>query len=155
MDDETSAKQITVQIARLCDKAELATARIEHLVKTVCDRFGLEKAVISVAVVDDEHISKLSEKFLKCRKNTDVLSFDLSDGQEPNEKCFEIIVNAELAARRAGEMDFSPQAELALYVTHGLLHQFGFDDRTSEQAEKMHRTEEQILQQLGYDFVYN
>lgn len=155
MDDETSAKQISVQIAQLCDKAGLNSARIEQLANTICARFGLEKAVISIAIVDDENISRLNEEFLKCKKNTDCLSFDLSDGQNQNEKCFEIIVNAELAARCAEETGHSPQAELALYITHGLLHQFGFDDQTNEQAEKMHRIEEQILQQLGYDFVYN
>ncbi len=155
MDDETSAKQITVQIAQLCDKAGLNNASIEQLVNKICARFRLKKAVISIAVVDDEHIEKLNKQFLKSKKNTDCLSFDLSDSQDPNEKCFEIVVNAELAARHAGETNHSPQAELALYITHGLLHQFGFDDRTCEQAQQMHRTEEKILQQLGYDFVYN
>ncbi len=155
MDDETPDQRITVQIAQLCDKADPNTTWIEQLVNTVCDRFGLQKAIISIAVVDDEHMCRLNEQFLKRKKNTDCLSFDLSDNQNPNEKCFEIIVNAELAARCAEQTDHSPQAELALYITHGLLHQFGFDDQTNEQAEKMHRTEEQILQQLGYDFVYN
>jgi len=155
MDDETSDQQITVQIAQLCDKVQADTAGIEKLVRTVCKNFNLIRAVISITVVDDEHICKLNEQFLKEKENTDCLSFDLSDNQEPNEKCFEIIVNAELAARRAEEMDHSPQAELALYITHGLLHQFGYDDQTDEQAEKMHHAAEQTLQQLGYDFVYN
>jgi probable rRNA maturation factor len=155
MDDETSAKQITVQIAQLCDKVQADTAGIEKLVRTVCKNFDLHRAVISIAIVDDEHICKINEQFLENKQNTDCLSFDLSDNQEPNEKCFEIIVNAELADRRAEEMDHSSEAELALYITHGLLHQFGYDDQTDEQAEKMHRAAEQILQQLGYDFVYN
>ncbi len=155
MGDEISDQQITVQIAQLCDKVEVNTSGIENLTRTICKHFGLQRAVISIAIVDDEHICKLNERFLKDKQNTDCLSFDLSDGQEPNEKCFEIIVNAELAARRAEQMEHSPQAELALYITHGLLHQFGYDDRTDEQAEKMHSAAEQILQQLGYDFVYN
>lgn len=155
MDDDTSAKQITVQIAQLCDKVQMNPAGIEKLVRTVCKNFNLRRAVISIAVVDDEHICKLNEQFLKNKHNTDCLSFDLSDSHEPDEKCFEIIVNAELAAHRAEQMEHSPQAELALYITHGLLHQFGYDDQTDEQADKMHRAAEQTLQQLGYDFVYN
>lgn len=155
MDDETSGSQITVQIAQLCDKVQTDISRIEKLVRTVCENFDLTRAIISVAVVDDEHICKLNEQFLEDKHNTDCLSFDLSDNNEPDGKYFEIIVNAELAARRAEQMEHSAQTELALYVTHGLLHQFGYDDQTDEQAQKMHRAAEQLLQQLGYDFVYN
>jgi probable rRNA maturation factor len=155
MNEETTDQKITVQIAQLCDKVTASTTEIEKLVRTVCKQFDLHRAVISIAIVDDEHICKLNEQFLKDKHNTDCLSFDLSDNQEPDEKCFEIIVNAELADRRAEQMEHSPQAELALYVTHGLLHQFGYDDQTDEQAEKMQRAAEHILQQLGYDFVYN
>ncbi len=46
-------------------------------------------------------------------------------------------------------------AELALYVTHGLLHQLGFDDATPEQAQKMHQAEDEILQHMGFGVVYN
>jgi probable rRNA maturation factor len=155
MDDETVNQRITVQTAQLCDKADLDTAHIEQLVNSVCARFSLKKAVISIAVVDDERMYRLNEQFLKRKKNTDCLSFDLSEDQNLHEKCFEIIVNAEQAARCAGKTNHSPRTELALYITHGLLHQFGFDDRTCARAEEMHRTEEQILQQLGYNFAYN
>jgi ssRNA-specific RNase YbeY (16S rRNA maturation enzyme) len=35
------------------------------------------------------------------------------------------------------------------------LHNIGFDDSTKEKAKKMHDTEDEILQQLGYGLVYN
>jgi probable rRNA maturation factor len=155
MNYQRSSRHVNVQVARLCDMATLDSESIEQLAKTVCTRFGIAKAVISIAVVDDEHISKLNRQFLKHDATTDVLSFDLSDGSEPHEKCFEIIVNAALAARTAEREHHSPRDELALYIVHGLLHQFGFDDGDDENAEKMHRTEEQILRQRGYDFVYS
>lgn len=155
MNYQTSQRHITVQVAQLCDKADLDTVRIEQLANAVWARFGTAKAIVSIAVVDDERISKLNEQFLKRKRTTDCLSFDLSDGQNPDEKCFEIIVNAELAARCAEQVQHSPQDELALYIVHGLLHQLGFDDQNPDQARKMHQAEEQILGQLGYDFVYN
>lgn len=155
MDDETSDQHVNIQIAQVYTKTDLNTARIEQLVRSICERFGIEKAIISIAVVDDKHIERLNEQFLSREETTDCLSFDLSDNQEQNEKCFEIVVNAELAQRRAQDTDHSGETELALYITHGLLHQLGFDDRKPDQAEEMHRTEEKILQQLGYNFVYN
>jgi len=155
MRGEKSDQQITVQIAELCGKANLSTARIEQLVNAVWTRFGTAKAIVSIAIVDDKRIRRLNEQFLKRKRTTDVLSFNLSDSQNPNEKCFEIIVNAQLAARCAEQVQHSSQDELALYIVHGLLHQLGFDDQSPDQARKMHQTEQQILQQLGYDFVYN
>jgi len=58
-------------------------------------------------------------------------------------------------AREAARRGHSAEAELALYVTHGLLHNLGFNDATAAQARKMHRMEDEILQHLGYGFVYN
>ena len=68
---------------------------------------------------------------------------------------FELVVNGEMAVRQAKQRGHSGEAELALYVTHGLLHNLGFDDSTKKKAQKMHRAEDEILQQFGYGLVYN
>jgi probable rRNA maturation factor len=60
-----------------------------------------------------------------------------------------------MAVRQALLRNHSSQAELALYITHGLLHNLGFDDTAEDQAEEMHNTEDEILKQLGYGLVYN
>ena len=70
-------------------------------------------------------------------------------------KSFELVVNAEKAARQANSRGHSSEAELALYITHGLLHQLGFDDSTNSRAKKMHDTEDEILQQQGFGLIYN
>jgi probable rRNA maturation factor len=70
-------------------------------------------------------------------------------------KSFELVFNAEMAVKEANLRGHSSEAELALYITHGLLHNLGFDDSTQSQAEKMHNIEDEILQQLGYGPVYN
>ncbi|MBN1796236.1 MAG: rRNA maturation RNase YbeY [Sedimentisphaerales bacterium] len=153
MDDDTSGQQIITQIANIGSDTHLSNEKIEQISNLLCDRFGIQKAVISIAVVDDEHIRRINSKFLKRDKITDCISFDLSDDE--TEKCFEIIVNAQLAQRRAKERQHDAEIELVLYIVHGLLHQMGFDDQQPAQAEKMHKTEEKILQQLGYNFTYN
>ena len=60
-----------------------------------------------------------------------------------------------MAVRQANQRGHSSEAELALYITHGLLHNLGFDDSTKKQARKMHETEDKILQEFGYGIVYN
>ncbi len=60
-----------------------------------------------------------------------------------------------MALRQATLRSHSDQAELALYITHGLLHNFGFDDLEPSEAKKMHEKEDEILQELNYGLVYN
>jgi probable rRNA maturation factor len=79
----------------------------------------------------------------------------LSGDKKNSAKSFELVVNGETAVRQAKLRGHSSEAELALYITHGLLHNLGFDDSTKKKAEKMHSTEDKILRQFGYGPVYN
>ncbi len=147
---------IAVQITRNFQDIDLHLAKLEELVKTVCSRFKLSKATVSVVIVDNAQIRKLNSQFLKRKSACDCLSFDLSDEGKPRSpKLFELIVNGEMAAEEANLRGHLAEAELALYVTHALLHNLGFDDSTREKAKKMHDTEDEILQQFGYGLVYN
>ena len=131
------------------------------MTKAVCNRFAIDQSQetryeISIAIVDDNKIRELNRQFLNSKATTDCLSFDLSDDDDNNAaKSFELVVNAEQAVKEANLRGHSSEAEVALYVTHGLLHNLGFDDSQQAQAKKMHDTEDEILQQFGYGSVYN
>ena len=144
-----------IDITTHFDGVPVATAKLETLIQTICARFEAADATVSVAIVDDAEIHALNRQFLDHDCTTDCLSFDLSDGDLAETRAFELIVNGQMALRQATERGHASEAELALYVTHSLLHQLGFDDLTAEEAEKMHRTEDEILQDLGYGLVYN
>ena len=149
-------QEIVIQIANKFSGIDSPPSKIKKLVRAVLDRFRLSKATVSIAIVDDAEIRKLNARFLNRKSNTDCLSFDLSDARDSQSpKLFELIVNGEMAVRQANLRGHASQAELALYITHGLLHNLGFDDSTDSKACKMHDMEDNILQQLGYGFVYN
>ncbi|MHC4535885.1 MAG: rRNA maturation RNase YbeY [Planctomycetota bacterium] len=149
-------QEIDIQIADNFTGIDTPPSKIKKLVRDVFNRFGLSKATVSIVIVDDTEIRKLNSRFLNRKSNTDCLSFDLSDTHQPQSpKLFELIVNGEMAVRQANLRGHSSQAELALYITHALLHNLGFDDSTKSKAKKMHDMEDNILQQLGYGFVYN
>ncbi len=149
----TEKNDIVVQIACDCQILKVDLDRFEDLARRICGRFNVNKAAISIAIVDDDTITQVNTKFLNHKTQTDVISFDLSDGtDEP--KNFELVVNAEQAVRQAQKRGHSNEAELALYITHGLLHNLGFDDADEQQGQKMHNTEDEILQQAGFWIVY-
>jgi probable rRNA maturation factor len=152
-------QNIVVQVIKNFENIDVSLPELKKLVRTVCNRFpafGGSKVTVSIAIVNDAQIRKINKRFLNRNRTSDCLSFDLSDGpQRQSPKLFELIVNGEMAVREAYLRSHSSKAELALYVTHGLLHNVGFDDSTKGKAKKMHDAEDEILQQLGYGSVYN
>ena len=148
-----SNSEYDIQISVEADLFPIEPARLRTLVQNILLQFEILQASVDIAVVDDSAMMDIHEKYLGTPKITDVISFDLSDDQQAN-RCFEIIVNAQEASRQAEQRSHAPQAELALYIVHGLLHNLGHDDATVEQAERMHRMEDQILLQNGCGQVY-
>ena len=115
-------------------------------------------------VVDDDAICRLKQRFfstsaVSTSAVTDVISFRLGDNPDtlaPGSTLdCEVVVNAQRAQQVASKCDASPQAELNLYVVHGLLHQLGFGDQTPESADLMHHKEDQLLDELGLGKVFS
>ena len=158
---DKQGKDIAVLIARHFMDIKFCIPKLKQLINAIGVRFNLADASVSIAIVDDNEITKVNKRFLNKDNTTDCISFDLSDDEHPADsnsnytKVFELIVNGQMAVRQSEQRGHSPEAELALYVTHGMLHNLGFDDATQSQAAKMHHAEDDILDQLGYGAVYH
>ncbi len=149
MSDNDSTK-LEIQITELSDIESCDREKIIELVTFTCHRFNLFSAEISVAVVGDEQMQEVHRDFMDDSSTTDVMSFDLSD----QTKVFEIVVNADMAKRQSQINSNSFEAELLLYILHGLLHNLGFDDLSDGEFEKMHKEEDEIMKALGWGVVY-
>ena len=66
----------------------------------------------------------------------------------------EIIASAEMAVSMATDGKWSAEAELILYIVHGLLHICGYDDLTPEEKCIMRARERAILSELGLTAIY-
>jgi probable rRNA maturation factor len=117
---------------------------VESLVRRVLQLEGVERASISIALVDDPTIRTINRRHLAHDWPTDVITFLLSEPDDPI-LAAELVVSAEMAASTARDVGVDPRAELALYLVHGLLHLLGFDDTTLEAADAMRRREGEIL----------
>lgn len=109
---------------------------------------GVSQAEISIVLVDDRTIHALNDRHLGHNWPTDVITFPLS---EPDERPLagELVVSAEMATATARQAGTDPNAELALYVVHGLLHLCGYDDQTPEDRTRIRRREDEILTSEG------
>src|SRR5437660_1007339 len=121
-------------------------ARMREVARTVLEGEGVGEAEISLAFVDNPTIHRLNQRYLQHDEPTDVLSFPLS---EPNAKKLagELVIGAEVAQAQALVRGHDLQAELALYVIHGLLHLCGYDDHTDAGAAEMRQRERHYLAQ--------
>src|SRR5947209_9700884 len=111
-------------------------ARLREVVRTVLDGEGVADAEISLAFVDNPTIHRLNLRYLQHDEPTDVLSFPLSEANAAR-LAGELVIGVEVAQAQAAERGHDVQAELALYVIHGLLHLCGHDDHSDHGPARM------------------
>jgi len=148
-----SGGQPNIVIVDKCCLVRYNKTRLTDMLQALCKKFKLRKADITIQITDNTGIKKINRRFLNTSKNTDVISFDLSDTLDKT-RTFDIIVNSELAKTHAKKLGHSAENELTLYILHGFLHNVGFDDLTDADARQMHRMEDKLLHKLGYGTVY-
>ena len=81
----------------------------------------------------------INKKYLGHDYVTDVLTFDLGEGQG------EIIICPRVAAAQALAHQSSTEKEIILYLIHGILHLAGFDDHFAKDILKMRSMEKELL----------
>ncbi len=137
-----------ISIASPQESVPIDRSRLRQVARAVLDGEGIAEAEISLAFVDNPTIHQLNQRYLQHDEPTDVLSFPLS---EPGSRKLtgELVIGAEVAREQAESRGHALDAEIALYVIHGLLHLCGYGDETEAEASKMRRRERHYLQELG------
>jgi len=141
--------KLRVSIACPEELVPVDRGRMREIVRAVLNGEDISDAEISLAFVDNPTIHQLNKRYLNHDEPTDVLSFPLS---EPSAKKLagELVIGAEVALAEAAGRGHDVQAELALYVIHGLLHLCGYDDKTDSNAKEMRGRERYYLNILGF-----
>lgn len=113
-------------------------------------------AEVSIVLADDAYIQELNCQYRGKDMPTDVLSFALNEGEEPEiidgpeeNLLGDIIISLETAQRQAVDYGHSLERELAFLTIHGFLHLLGYDHEKEEQRQAMRAEEERILELIG------
>lgn len=114
---------------------------------------------VTILLINEEEMSGYNERFLSRSGPTDVLAFPVEDllpgvvpefdPQGPPLMIGDVIVAPAYIRRQAIEHDVSFEDEMALMVTHGVLHLIGYDHVKEDDAERMEQRERELLARIG------
>jgi probable rRNA maturation factor len=126
-----------------------ADAQGDRLVK-LAGRFfrtlKLKNVELSLSLVRDDEMKELNALWRRKNKTTDVLSFPGGEMPGPGRRALgDVVISVDTARSAAKDFDSSFEAELDLYLAHGLLHLLGHDHHSKPEARKMEALERKLL----------
>lgn len=116
-------------------------------------------AEVALTLIEDDDMASWNASALGREGATDVLSFPveaLTPGQPPLPDPVgpplllgDVMIAPDYVRRQAETLGLSIQDEMALMVTHGVLHLLGYDHQDDAEAEVMEARESHILASQG------
>jgi probable rRNA maturation factor len=133
---------------------------IENVIKKAAEKvLSMEKSEgceLSIFLTDDEDIQRLNNTYRSVNKPTDVLAFAMREGAENylnNELLGDVVVSIPRAEYQSSAYGHSLELEIALLISHGVLHLLGYDHEKKNELLVMQQKQKEVLQSLGYDTV--
>jgi probable rRNA maturation factor len=127
-------------------------ALLERRATALLAALGRAASELSVALVGDEEMTELNERYRGRRGPTDVLSFSLVEGDHAafrGELLGDVVIDVVQAARQAEERGHPLQDELLRLLIHGTLHLLGHDHQEPEEAREMEACERRLWKAIG------
>ena len=125
------------------------------------------EAEVGLLLVSPEAIQAMNREHRQIDRPTDVLSFPMAaygspgdfealelDGDKVNPDTGEamlgdIVLNVEQVGEQARQYGHSEEREYAFLILHSMLHLFGYDHETEEEAAQMEKKQKEILDGMG------
>ncbi|EFM22198.1 rRNA maturation RNase YbeY [Selenomonas sp. oral taxon 149] len=138
------------------DVPQEALDAVRRAVLTVGELYGVMDAEVSVTLTDDAHIHVLNRDYRSVDRPTDVLSFALTESEEPaildapyGVVLGDLVISLERVAAQAEEYGHSVLRELSFLTVHGMLHLLGYDHIEEEDRVEMEEEQRHVMDVLG------
>jgi len=137
--------------------------RLKELLRLAGEAEGVADGEVALTFVDDARIHELNREYRGIDRPTDVLSFSMLEGDEPDivfddpedgESALsgmlgDIVISLERAKAQSEEYGHSLEREIGFLFVHGFLHLLGYDHETPEDEAVMFAKQEEILRRAG------
>lgn len=139
---------------------EVGLSDLRSLAQLVLSEEGFSDDVeVTLIFVSESEMAAYNERFLDREGPTDVLAFPVEDlmpgvvpdidPQGPPLMLGDVIIAPGYVRRQAERDGIGFEDEIALMVTHGILHLLGYDHVEDEDAERMEARERELLARAG------
>ena len=109
-------------------------------------------AELSILFVDEPAMEELHIKWMDEPGPTDVLSFPMdelrpgtAESPTPAGLLGDVVLCPTVAAKQAGAAGHTPEEEMLLLTTHGILHLMGYDHAEPDEEKEMFALQRQLL----------
>lgn len=104
---------------------------------------------LNVTFVDDAEMTELHIKWMDEPGSTDVLSFpmDLPETEGEIVTLGDIVISPDFATAQANLAGHTPEHEMFILATHGLLHILGYDHAEPQEEKIMFELQESLVKQ--------
>lgn len=146
-------------LSNLPENLDIDTAwsdTVKEAVLKVGELYALTNAEVSITLTDNPHIHEINREYRNVDRPTDVISFALNEGDEPEiegeipvNMLGDIIISVEKAIEQAKEYGHSTRRELAFLTVHGMLHLLGYDHIEEADRVEMRKEEDFVMTKLG------
>ncbi len=119
------------------------TRWLRRRVRALIDReIRLEGYELGIHLVNEPHMVRLNERYLRHAGVTDVIAFGYRGRSDPEGLAGDVVVCPAEARRHARRYRTDSRGEIFRYIVHGILHLLGHDDRTPAMRRRMKRIED-------------
>lgn len=139
-------------------RRRLRLSSLQALAERVLTAAGAPRAGLGLLLIGDRSMRRLNREYRRKDRTTDVLAFPLAPTPALSRKggglgwglLGDVVISFPQAARQAARAGHPLERELAVLVTHGVLHLLGYDhERSAREARRMRRKERAVLRALG------
>jgi metalloprotein, YbeY/UPF0054 family len=130
-----------IAVSNLNKKRKIDERSVANIARAILKILKKKKSKLEIIFLSDPAIKIVNKKYKQSNRATDVLSFDLGS-------CGQILISSDMALRNSRAFNTSLEEELVLYVIHGILHLFGYDDESLKERARMFKKQDSILEIL-------
>ena len=130
-----------IAVSSLNGKHRINERFVVQIARSILKILKKRNIELEIVFLSDMAIKPFNRKYKHSNRATDVLSFDL-------DSCGQILISSDMALRNSRIFNTPLEEELVLYVIHGILHLFGYDDEKPKDRLKMFKKQDSILEIL-------
>ena len=106
------------------------------------DKDGFKIKKLDYNFVGLKKMQSLNNTFLNHKNDTDIITFDYSEGKTITA---EVFISIDMMRDNAQKYIQSVENECVRLISHGLFHCLGYKDKSSEEKEIMRKKEEEFI----------